>query len=285
MKKMYVLLLVLSVAFCGCGLVKTSRTETSDLKDMVEAEMQEPRQMPEGVIIALLDTGVSAKAITSDNLLTGYNYVMDFVDTEDKINHGTAVASVILGCESAGVEGISPESYVVPLVVATKQDGKMVSVAPSVLAKAVRDSVDIYGADIINISLGIQNDDSELRAAVEYACEKGVLVVSAVGNSGAEGKPYYPASYDQVLAVGSCDENGEESDFSQAGADVLAPGEDIWLASRNGVTYGTRGTSYATGFVAAAAANVLLTDESIYGQALKEYIISVAEKTGGCIVR
>ena len=280
MKRIYVFLLVLLIMFCGCNKEQVSHGETLDNEAAVTMELQ--RNMPEGVIIALLDTGVATAAIASDHLLEGYNYVTNSSDTEDKINHGTAVASVILGCETAKINGLATEAYVVPLVVATKQEGKMVSAVPSVLAKVIRDSVDIYAADIINVSLGIQIDDGVLREAVEYAHENGVLVVSAVGNGGEAGQPYYPASYDCVLAVGSCDKNGQESDFSQNGADVLAPGEDIWLASRNGVTYGTRGTSYATGYVAAVAANMLI-EEELDVQSLKAKIIDMAHKAGGCI--
>ena len=255
MKRVLCILLVILSCLCSCG--------------KEPQETQKP-EIPDGVIIALLDTGVSTTAITSEHLLAGHNYVEDSTDTEDRINHGTAVASVILGCESAGVEAAAPEAYVVPLVVMTKIEGDVLSVRTQVLAQAIRDAVDIYQADIINISLGIQKEDAELKAAVEYAAQKGVCVVSAVGNDGKDGKPYYPASYECVIAVGSHDENGEESDFSQPGADVLAPGEDIWLASRNGVTYGTRGTSYATGFVSAEAANLLLADEDLSLDELKE---------------
>jgi len=219
---------------------------------------------PDGIVIALLDTGVSTTAIQSENLLPGWNYVLDSGDTEDRINHGTAVASVILGCESAGVEGMAPEAYLVPLVVADKTETTE-SVPPETLAQAIRDSVDTYGADIINISLGIKKDVPEVRKAVEYVEEQGALVVSAVGNEGDSEDLFYPAAYETVLAVGSHDKHGEVSDFSQKNgtADLLAPGEDIWMASRNGKTYGTRGTSYATGYVSAAAANIWATDSSL----------------------
>ncbi len=225
------------------------------------------------VVIALLDTGVSATAITSDHLLCGYNYIDNSRDTEDKINHGTAVASVILGCEGAGIKAGAKDAYIVPLVVVSKENGRMVSASTKNLAQAIYDSVDLYKADIINVSLGVQDDAPELEAAIKYAYEKGVLVVSAVGNDGADGKPYYPAAYDETLAVGSCDEYGVESDFSQSGADVLAMGEDIWLASRNGKTYGAKGTSYATGFVAAIAATKLLEDSTLTLQQLWKRIL------------
>lgn len=224
------------------------------------------------IVIALLDSGVSSSAIPSEHLLSGYNYVCDSDETEDLLSHGTAVASIILGCDSADVEPLAPNAYVVPLVIATMQDSKIVPVSLETLAKAVRDSVDIYQADIINMSLGIQNDNKLLLEAVEYAEKKGVLVVSSVGNDGTEGKPYYPASYDTVLSVGSHDKNGRESAFSQKGADVLAQGEDIILASRKGKKYGTKGTSYATGFVSAKAAVYLAEHPAVSMDELRSYL-------------
>lgn len=254
---------IIVITFTGCNASQVLHTQTSAIG-----------KESDNVVIALLDTGVSKTAIQSEHLLEGYNYVTNSTDTEDLINHGTAVASIILGCESADVIGRAQDAYVVPLVVVTKQENETVSVSAEILAKAIYDSIDIYAADIINISLGIQKDESALLEAVKYAQKQGVLVVSAVGNDGENGKPYYPASYDMVLAVGSCDKYGEKSDFSQNNFDVLAPGEDIWLASRNGKTYGARGTSYATGFVAAFAADLLQKEPTLSLQKLWEEIVT-----------
>lgn len=225
------------------------------------------------ITIALIDSGVSADAIKSDHLLPGYNYVLDTEDTEDQINHGTAIASIILGCESADVTAAAQDAYIVPLVSVTKQDGDIISISPEVLAKSIRDAIDKYRADIINISLGIRENNDELREAVEYAEAKGVLIISAVGNDGKGGRPYYPASYETVIAVGSCDKYGTESRFSQDGADVLAPGENIMLASRNGVPYGIKGTSFATGYVSAYAANLLAEKPKLNAERLREEIV------------
>lgn len=128
---------------------------------------------------------------------------------------------------------------------------------PETLARAIRDSVNVYHANIINVGLGIRDDNADLRSAVDYANRKGVLVIAAVGNDGASGKAYYPAAYDAVLAVGSCNKAGEKSSFSQPGVDVLAPGEGLTLSSRNGVAYGVKGTSYASGFVSGYTTGLL----------------------------
>lgn len=254
MRKIFVLLLLLLLTGC--------------------ATKQQPPQYDRPVI-ALVDTGVSTAAINSAWLLPGQNYANPAADTEDRINHGTAVASTILGCESAGVEGLAAGCcYVVPLVVA---DADQSSVTPETLAKAIRDAVDVYGADIINVSLGIKKDDKALRKAVEYAEKQGVLVVAAAGNDGNEDL-FYPAAYETVLAVGSHDRNGRVSAFSQRNGtvDLLAPGEDVWFASNSGETYGTRGTSYATGFVSAAAAILLEIRPDLSPAQVRELLCTTA---------
>jgi len=249
------------------------------------ASRQEPPapQEREEVVIALLDTGVSTTAIQSDSLLKGHNYVTGTDDTEDRINHGTAVASVILGCESAEVVGIAPDITLVPLVVADKADGETKSVTPDVLAQAIRDSVDKYGACIINVSLGIKKDDPAVKEAVAYVQKQGALVICAAGNSGDSEDLYYPAAYDGVLTVGSHDKDMKVSSFTQQNgtADLLAPGEDIWLASRNGKTYGAKGTSYAAAHVSAAAARLLLEQPELTAAQVRERLLSAARRVDG----
>lgn len=261
--------------------VEVIDTEAVDTEESSGEENVIPDAKVEGVKIALLDTGISTTAIDATHILSGHNYVTDSEDTEDRINHGTAVSSIIAGCESAGVEAMADNAYLIPLVVVDKVDGDTKSVAPEVLAQAITDSIDIYGADLINVSLGIQKDAPALRKAVAYAEEQGVLVISAVGNGGEDESPYYPASYDTVLAVGACDDKGNKSDFTQNGAEVLAPGERIMLASRNGVSYGVKGTSFATGFVSAAAANLLKEEPTLTPKELYRKIIDQADSYGG----
>ena len=252
------------------------------------APQQETPEAPqrEEVIIALLDTGVSTTAIQSERLLVGHNYVTDSEDTEDHINHGTAVVSVILGCESAGIEATAPEISVVPLVIADKVDGEVVSATPEVLAQAIRDSLDKYGACIINVSLGTKKDDPALRDAIAYVQKQGALVIAAAGNEGDSTDLYYPAAYDGVLTVGSHDKHLEVSDFTQQNgtADILAPGEDIWLASRNGKTYGARGTSYATGYVTAAAALLWKDNLNLTAEDVAQTILASAQTIGDRLI-
>ncbi len=237
------------------------------------------------IIIALLDTGISTEAIKNVNLHTGWNYVSDNDDTEDRINHGTAVASVILGCESAKIEGNAPNAIVVPLVVTDKVDGEIKSISPGELALVIRESVDKFSASIINVSLGIKEDSAELRSAIEYVQKKGALVIAAAGNSGNK-DIYYPAAYDGVLGVGSHDKNLNISSFSQRNetVDILAPGEDIWLASRNGKTYGDKGTSYSSAYVSAAASLIWESNPKFSANNVINEILNSAQKVNGHLI-
>ena len=182
--------------------------------------------------------------------------------------------------------GVAPDITLVPLVVADKADGETKSVTPDVLAQAIRDSVDKYGACIINVSLGIKKDDPTVKEAVAYVQNQGALVICAAGNSGDSEDLYYPAAYDGVLTVGSHDKDMKVSSFTQQNgtADILAPGEDIWLASRNGKTYGAKGTSYATAYVSAAAALLLAQQPELTAGEVRQTLLSSARTVDGWLI-
>jgi len=231
------------------------------------------------VTVAVLDTGISTVAIDPQWVLAGQNYADPKNDTQDRLNHGTAVAGILAGCESAGIQANADPCYLIPLVVV---DRDCDPVSPETLAQAVRDAVDRYGADIINLSLGIQEDTAALAEAVAYAEAQGVLVVAAVGNSGDSDIIYYPAACETVLAVGSHDRNGIVSRFSQKNgtADLLAPGEDVWFAARDGGILGDRGTSYATGYVSAAAVHLLTARPDLTPAELRQILTATARDIG-----
>lgn len=74
----------------------------------------------EDVRVAVIDTGISSAAISAENLAEGQNYILPNNSTEDDIGHGTAVAGIIVGSETAGVEGLCPAAELVPLVYYSK---------------------------------------------------------------------------------------------------------------------------------------------------------------------
>jgi hypothetical protein len=63
------------------------------------------------------------------------------------------------------------------------------------------------GAQVINMSLGSDEDSPSLRAAVSYAISKDVVVVAASGNDGTTGVNTYPAALPDVIGVGAISNN------------------------------------------------------------------------------
>ena len=92
------------------------------------------------------------------------------------------------------------------------------------------------GAKIINMSLSGRKSSQMLADAVNYATERGVLIVAAAGNSG--GPVEYPAYYENVLAVGAVDFEQDRAPYSNFGpqVDVVAPGGNTGV-DRNGDGY------------------------------------------------
>lgn len=227
-----------------------------------QTALASPFPAGENIKIAIIDTGISTGAIDSAHLEQGYNYLEENIDTEDQIGHGTAVAGLLMGAPSVHLMGIVPQAKLVPLVYQTKDEkGKVQKGNQDMVARAIRDAVDLYGCRVINLSVGTTLGSTLMREAVNYAEEKNVVVISSVGNSNVENPDvlYYPAAYPTVIGVGSVNKRGQVSDFSQRNESVMlvAAGERIWTISKEGKPLLTNGTSFATAFVSGAAAVLL----------------------------
>ncbi len=113
------------------------------------------------------------------------------------------------------------------------------------------------GAHIINCSWGSKSASSFGRDIVNYALNKGCLIVAAAGNSGTN-QPEYPAAFQGVLAVANTSNADIKSSSSNFGdyVSLSAPGNSILSTTFNN-TYGySTGTSMSTPVVASAAALV-----------------------------
>ena len=212
----------------------------------------------EGVRVGVIDSGVNPVSCLADSLAPGRSYIDggNAEDTADNYGHGTLVAALIAGQSEDGYIGAAPGAEIVPLKVT---DGKSITV--SAVCRAIYGGIDDFDCDVLNLSLGVFSEFQALREAVDYAAEKGVVVVSAVGNSGSTAL-LYPARYESVIGVGAVGEDGSVYYHSNHNESVYltAPGANVKTAGRLGGYTSASGTSFSVPFASAAAAVMLGLD-------------------------
>ncbi|MBQ3404006.1 MAG: S8 family serine peptidase [Oscillospiraceae bacterium] len=243
-----------------CGSLSPYYSDEMWHLDMIDADLAYSLGCEgEGVRIGVVDSGVSAHPALAACLTEGYNYLDGNSDTSDTLGHGTSVAGLIAGVDSEGHMGVAPKATLVPLKCFDKNSSKV-----SKICQAIYGGVDDFDCDILNLSLGFSQESLAMYEAVEYAAEKGVLVISAVGNGGTM-NINFPAKYDNVLAVGSIGKDGLISPRSNYGYGVIitAPGETVKTTYFNSGYAQVSGTSYAVPMVSGAAAVLMSMDPSL----------------------
>ena len=216
----------------------------------------------DGVIVAVIDTGVSkVPDLKLTKFVNGYDFVNDKADASDDNGHGTHVAGTIAQSTNNGygVAGIAYQAKIMPLkVLAGSGGGTIADIAESI--KFAADN----GADVINMSLGGGGASQMMQEAIDYAYNKGVVIIAAAGNENRNSSSY-PARYPHVISVSATDSAGEKAPYSNfgAGVDISAPGgsetgkiiqNTIDPSTGKSVFVGFQGTSMAAPHVAGVAA-------------------------------
>jgi serine protease len=250
----------------------------------------------EGVIVAVLDTGVAyenrgrfhrSPDFAASTFVPGYDFIARNHHPDDRNGHGTFVAGTIAEATNNGIglTGLAWGARVMPVrVLDDAGEGDA-----SVIAEGVRFAVN-HHARVINMSLEFSSnvrasDIPELISALRYAHRHRVIVVAAAGNEDSTDIPY-PARAASVIAVGASTEHGCLASYSNHGAGIalVAPGggtdanlpddpncnpvapagRDIFQMTFTGPSpdvfgfpIGYEGTSMATPHVAATVALVL----------------------------
>jgi subtilisin family serine protease len=163
------------------------------------------------------------------------------------------------------------------------------------VANAIRYAAD-NGANIINMSFGkgYSPDKPLVDAAARYAASKGVLLVHAAGNEGADvtTTPNFPnptvlAGGDRVgpwIEVGAISWKGADSlvatfsNYSQTLVDVFAPGVDILSTVPGGEYKRESGTSMAAPVVTGVAALLMSYYPSLTAADVKRILLETATR-------
>ncbi len=201
------------------------------------------------VEVAVVDTGVNANheylkgRVEPTRINTSSSGTRN--SSDDDNGHGTQVASVIV---DATLNNIVIKPY---KVLDNHGTGTFASVAAGINC-AVND-----GVDVINISLGFYEHSETLKAAVDYAYENDIIVVSSAGNDNTD-NPMYPSSYPNIIRVTATNQNNVVANFSNYGnVDIGAPGVSIMVANYKSGYLTASGTSLASPLVASVAAVIL----------------------------
>jgi len=248
--------------------------------DQINADQVGNDALGAGVKVAIVDSGVYLQhEHLQTQILSGRDFYNGDNDPSDDNGHGTHVAGLVAGLHS----GVAPLAKIIPVkVLSASGAGDIGTVTAGVLY-----AID-QGADIINLSLGgssggvITSEVQALINAVGVAQSKGVMLVAAAGNGGADGvgdcndqDPIYPASIDSVavISVAAVDSQNSLTQYSNFGAksvDIAAPGGSGFMSiystyrkicSSYCSTYsnyvGMSGTSMASPIVAGVVAMIM----------------------------
>lgn len=236
-----------------------------------------------GVVVAVLDTGITNHSDLNANILPGYDFIADsFVardgngrdadasDPGDWNNatecdqpgydvpaansswHGTHVAGTVAAVtnNAKGVAGTAFGAKVVPVRVLGRCGGYDSDIADAMIwasgGSVSGVPANANPASVINLSLGGGGAcGATTQAAINTAVGRGAVLAIAAGNDNTNVSNASPANCANVIAVGSITSTGARSSFSNygSGVDIAAPGSTI-MSTLNTGTQGPLAETY-----------------------------------------
>lgn len=267
----------------GIEMSRTNKDVLSEIGDYVESEQRKadakntPPQNYRGEIVKDNEADINDRFYGNNDVMTGTP------------EHGTHVSGIIGAARGngKGMDGIADNVRI--MLVRAVPDGDE---HDKDVALAIRYAVD-NGAKVINMSFGkgVSPEKQWVDDAVKYAESKGVLLVHAAGNEGANidtawnfPTPVYKGNSSRAtnwITVGAsaASKNSLVANFSNVGkkeVDVFAPGVNIYATVPGGNTYrNLSGTSMASPVVAGLAALIL----EYYPQFTPQQVKAIIEKS------
>ena len=233
----------------------------------------------EDVVVAVIDSGVDYEhPDISGNMWTnaagkhGFDFFDNGTDPMDEHGHGSHCAGIIAATlnNQVGVVGVAPKAKIMAVKV-------FPNMTDEVCAKGIKFAAD-NGAGVLSNSWGPEGrrvSNPTIEDAIDYAADKGFIVVFAAGNDVDNGKFFYSVRHPRVISVGSVNIDDQRAGSSNFGSlvTVAAPGVDI-LSLRVGTDGYTRksGTSMACPHVAGLVALLLAKRPNLTFSEIKQIL-------------
>jgi len=227
----------------------------------------------DGVVVAVIDTGITSHPDLNANVLPGYDFISDGTDARDGNGrdsnpadegdwsaanecysgspasnsswHGTHVAGTIAAVtnNSTGVAGTAFKAKILPVRVLGKCGGYTSDIADAITwasgGTVSGVPTNTTPAEVINMSLGGSGTCSTTyQNAINGAVNRGTTVVVAAGNSSTNVSSSVPANCSNVIAVAATTSSRAKASYSNygSGIDISAPGSNILSTLNDGTT-------------------------------------------------
>ena len=233
-----------------------------------------------GVKVAVIDSGIAPHPdlkIAGGVSMVGYT-----TSYKDDSGHGTHVAGIIGALDNTiGMKGVAHGADLYAVKVFDEENTAYLSDVIKGVDWAITNDM-----DILNLSLGTEENSPLFHGIIQKAYANGILVFAAAGNQGVLNPTgdivEYPARYSEVIAVGAVDQSLKRAPFSSAGpaVDIAAPGVGIYSTYLNNSYLRMSGTSMATPYVAGQAALLKEAYPSLTNEQLRAVLLRKAKDLG-----
>ncbi len=183
-----------------------------------------------------------------DDVIGWDNGANDNDPREESPTHGTHVAGCASEATDNGLQGAGIGfSARIMANKGANSSGQLTAVYPAMIWASEN------GAHIINCSWGSPYYSGGRQTLINGLWENGVVIVAAAGNENSS-QSFYPAAYDNVLAVAATTSSDRKAGFSSYGnfVDVSAPGVGIYATWATDGFRSLQGTSMASPITAGA---------------------------------
>jgi thermitase len=190
--------------------------------------------------IAIVDSGVrTTHPDLQGKVIASQSWTTATTDPNDYFGHGTHVAGIAAAVTNngLGIAGVCKSCKIINAKVCN-DDGPCYydfvanGILWSVGCDWRREDGSCFGlqhARVINLSLAGTTPSQTLQAAIDKVVAQGAVVVCAAGNDGRNAE-YYPALYENCIAVAATDNRDQRwawSNYGSTWVDVAAPGVNI----------------------------------------------------------